>query len=139
MNIIFFEDAYTQRITINFVRILQYELPWVNFYQANNFNQFEELMTLEVFDIFILDIITPISINHDVPSSRTGIELLRRIKSGEYPNQKRNAIVIMRTARAQEVDIRNICHDNGADHCYRAGFDDFKIIDEIRNIYENMG
>ncbi len=140
MNVIILEDQYMRPSNVNFARILRFELPTFTVCSVRNIQQFESELGQTPYDIFILDIMMPgqniISIDTSelVDGMWIGIEILKRIRMGHYKNQKKDAVIIMRTARTHETEIRNRCYACGATFCFRPGWDDFKILEELQKL-----
>lgn len=141
MKIMFFENLYETTQTIRFQKQLELELPHIKFIIAGTVKYFENRLKKIQFDAFILDIMT-IEMNirkYDtkelVNRKDVGIELLRRIRASIYKNQNADALIIMRSARAIEATVRSICKREGANHIFRPGGDDLKIISNLKKAF----
>ena len=142
MRIMFFENLIEVYQTERFQNELKLELPNIKFELAGTVSVFEDHLKNQHFNAFILDILT---IECDIRNFKTkeivdkrdvGIELLKRIKDGNYyKNQSNQSIVIMRSARAIEPAVRSTCKREGARYVFRPGKDDQKIIHILKKLY----
>ncbi|MCY2926091.1 MAG: hypothetical protein NT031_11735 [Planctomycetota bacterium] len=99
---------------------------------------FENAARRFLYDIVILDIMAEApgkllqtGTGLEVPSSQTGIELLRRCRVGEYGRHYTLCPVFMRSARG-ETDIRDECLRSGASGYFQVGGEDEQLIEAIR-------
>lgn len=109
--------------------------------EVKSVSKFEELMSKDKdkYDIVILDIMATAAkpfnwtgTNEEVPNSLTGVELLRRCRLDEYDQHYKNTPVYMRTARGEPY-VRSLCQREGATGFFKAGVDDFKLMEEIKH------
>jgi DNA-binding NarL/FixJ family response regulator len=105
---------------------------------------FEGSIRNDAYNFVILDIIAtspkPLfwrKINKVVPESLTGVELLRRCRLSEYGKHYIDTPVYIRTARS-ESHVRRLCEREKASGFYKAGLDDDKLIEEIKNECKNI-
>jgi len=143
MKLMFFEDEYAERPNVKFRLELIEELPGLRLDYASTVDWFNQFMRRTVYDAFIIDIMTPEGISGPkgvrVDRTRVGIELLRRLREGYYAHQRKDALIIMRTARSTEPGIREICVEVGADHVLSPGGDDHEIIEILRSGFAISG
>lgn len=139
MNVLFFEDDYNTDSNIKFRLELMEEVNDISLDYAGNLEYFEKHLRNKTYDVFILDImstetniISGITLKR-VERSFVGIEFAFRIRAGYYKNQKEDAIIIIRSARATEPDIRRLCKDKRIHHICSPGSDDHKIIKILQN------
>jgi hypothetical protein len=142
MNIIFFEDEYTKPLNIRFRLEILEELPDLILEYVSTVEFFEDRLSKKRFEIFIIDIMTTettITSNKNgnrIERSLVGIELLERLRDGQYQLQSKNAMTIIRSARATEPDIRRMCLNRGANYIMTPGADDHEIIKIMRLFVE---
>ena len=140
MNLLFFEDQYLSNSNVRFTLALRDNIPKLNIFQAYNVEWFEKYVHEMIFDVFILDIMTPetdiksVEYKKWIPKSLIGIELSMRLRNNHYPNQKNNVCIIMRTARAEDSQIKQLCSKYGINYCFIPGSGDFEIIRILKKL-----
>jgi CheY-like chemotaxis protein len=139
--ILFFEDSPYDSENRLFRTLLRNELKKVGdiqIHESKTVTKFEELIRNDIYHIIILDVMAESSIrllwtntNEEVPSSLTGVELLRRCRLRKYGKHYINVPVYMRTARS-ESHVQRLCTREKATGFFRAGVDDHKLIEVIK-------
>ncbi|MFA6089889.1 MAG: hypothetical protein WC755_08580 [Candidatus Woesearchaeota archaeon] len=140
MRILIFDDAFSLNGYILFENEILLEMPDISIKSAHNFYAFEKELKLGNFRAIILDImgadtkISSIENGEKILSDFLGIEMLQRIRSGLYPKQDKDVVIIMRTARADEPDICSLCIAEGANYIFPPGEFDSQIIEILQAI-----
>jgi len=130
MKILIFEDEYQDDVNVLLKMKLKYNFTNLKIRDPARVELFESILKYNSFDAIILDIMSHEldlkSINNGeiVPRNMIGIELLKRIRAGHYNTQDKNVPIIMRTARATEPNIYNLCIKCGANYCLPPSEDD---------------
>lgn len=134
MKVLFFDDDKTNPSNILLAQRILLEMPDDILRQAHSFNVLETCILKGGFDVIILDImgaesnIISIDGKNKVKDNFIGIEMLRRIRKGVYPNQKSDTLIIMRSARERESRIKDLCYEYGTDYFFAPGDNDEQII-----------
>jgi len=138
-SILFFDDYPNASETQLFRDLLRDHLPRhaLRLDEARTVLHFEELARTHSYDYVILDVMAQSSIpitwthsTHEVPSTLTGVELLRRCRMGKYGKHYHDVPIYMRTARG-EASIRRLCTEQGADGYFPVGRGDMSLINSI--------
>lgn len=100
-------------------------------------SEIEDFLKKNNYHVIILDIMAtaPAWLGWDggvlkTPDSLTGIELLRRCRTGFYRAEHSESSLIMRTAR-NETFIKELATAAGADGYFLAGIDDSRLLEKI--------
>lgn len=144
MKVLFFDDDKTNLSNVLLAKRILYEIPNIILKQPHSFQIFEKRMQEGGFDVIILDImgaqsnITSLEGKGKVMGNTIGIEMLKRIRASVYSNQKHDVLIIMRSARARQSRIREICDEHGSDHFFAPGNDDDQIIEILKEKMKTM-
>lgn len=137
MRILFFDDFPYASENRLFRSRIEHHFPDIAIDFARTPSQFMDLAAAECYDLIVLDIMAAWDIQGEesetFTASTTGIELLRRIRSGDCGATNRTTKIVMRTARG-ESHIREQCFALGADAFCRAGIDDSAIIEMLESL-----
>jgi CheY-like chemotaxis protein len=137
--ILFFDDQPNASENRLFRRRLRRTLADfdVQIHQEKIVREFEDTVQKHDFDLIILDVMAKVpgsfaqtGTRKEVPEYRTGVELLRRCRTGYYGDHYRTVPVYMRSARG-EMHIQRQCEVEGATHYFRVGRDDKQLIETI--------
>jgi len=140
VSIIFFEDQFTRDVNQKLhltLRITTKRIdPTIKIHWPKTVKDFEWLASNADVRIFILDVMTrkedlfSFDTGDPIMDTWTGIELLRRIRACRYARNDKS-IIYIRSARTAESEIKSICYNEGANRCYRAGWDDMDLVSDV--------
>lgn len=138
MKILFFDDDKISPSNILLAQRILLEMPDNIFKQAHSFSVLETYIQKGGFDVIILDImgaennVISLDTKNKVKDDFLGVEMLWRIREGLYPNQKSDTLIIMRSARELELEIKDLCYEHGTNHFFAPGNDDEEIINILK-------
>lgn len=141
MKVIFYEDNLKSPINKEFRKLLTNNNSKVQLKYAAKLHRFEKYMKNKLFDIFILDVMAPEFIidkdtNIVVNEIDVGLEIVKRVRTGFYEKQNKNAIIIIRSNRARDLYFISLCKNLGANYVFYPGSNDFKIADIVSDLSE---
>jgi CheY-like chemotaxis protein len=143
--IVFFDDYPLEKENQLFMGLLRRRLRGdnVELVEEKIVQRLETLLRTRTFIAIVLDVIAAMPHDRsDVPSGDsvgyagegwTGIEILRRCRSGQYGKLNQTAPIFMRTARG-EIHVRAAALRSGCTDYFMAGSEDDKLIDVIAKL-----
>jgi DNA-binding response OmpR family regulator len=137
MNVLFYDDNEESHSNEILCDRLRNAIGKLNLSYVHSIERFESKLIHTVFDVFILDIMGPETTIMDaitgtrVLANEIGIELLKRLRNGKYPNQRLGSLIIIRTGKTDTITY-NTCKSNGADDVFKRGTDDTKIVKRLK-------
>ena len=140
MNILIYEDDLFEFENSRFVNKIKIDIPDARLHKATSFEIFENFVKSKKMDVIILDImgaetnISNFETGKRVSNNYIGLELFSRVRGGYYKLQDPMISVIMRTAKADEIKVKNICFALCTEYVFLPGSDDKKIIDILMQI-----
>lgn len=138
---IIFENQFRHPSHVMFRKEIELKCSNIKFGSVSDVPNFDTAVRERAFDIYVLDIMTEEDnvICHKtgklVDRNRVGIELARRIRSGFYSIQNKDAFIIFRTARAKEPGFTEMATD--ADCVFDPCRDDSLIYECINKYYRS--